>query len=460
VAQRYDVSTLKPAKTMPDGRLVVDATLTRTGVFTYRDPNGGERKEYRSHEEVSRADSLETLAMAPVSNDHPSEPVNAKNARKYAVGSVGEGVRMDGNHVVGRLVVHDEPTIAAMKAGKRQVSCGYECDIVEGAGVAPNGERYDARQTNIVYNHVAIVDKGRAGTAAVRMDAAVMRVDGDLDAAQRSDLPPREFAAPPDKLPIENAAHVRDAMSRFGQTHFQDAAEKKAAFHKIVAKAHSLGIDAENFIKEWSGRLDHAEPGKDRIMNLEQALAALAAANEKLGAANTRADNAERALASEKERATRLEGERDAQKSRADAAEKARQDAVDGAPARVKARVDLETKATRVIGPKLKRADGAEVELPTASEREIKLAVIKHVENVDCDVDGAGQKRPDIYIDARYDAAVERAGKSEQVFQGAMRAIHENRADATGADLGEDAKKKHLERGKTLFIQPGASAAK
>jgi hypothetical protein len=340
---------------------------------------------------------------------------------------------MDGDHVAGRMVVHDEPTIAAMKAGKRQVSCGYECDLVEEPGVAPDGQRFDAYQTNIVYNHVAIVDVGRAGTARVRMDGASVRVDDDLSAGARDNMPTREFAAPPDKLPIENVGHVRDAMSRFGETHFTSADEKRSAFHKIVAKAKQLNIDADNFIKEWSGRLDHAEPGKDRIMNLEQALAALAAANEKLGAANLRADSAEKARDTEKQRADKAEADRDIFKSRFDEAEKQRKDAVDGSPGKVRARVALETAAIRVLGGKIKRADGVEIEVAAAADRELKLAVIKHVENVDCDVDPAGQKRSDVYVDARYDAAIERAGKSAETFQHANAVIDAARAQTPPA---------------------------
>lgn len=172
---RVDVGTLRPAKKLPDGRVVADAHLTRTGVFEYRNPDGSIRREYRPPEEVFNKDSLESFAMVPVTNDHPPEDLNASNARKYAVGSTGESVRKDDDHVASSIMVYDAATIAEMEKGKLQVSCGYIADVFDEPGVTPGGLKYDSIQRNIRGNHVAIVDVARAGkTAQIRMDAAVM----------------------------------------------------------------------------------------------------------------------------------------------------------------------------------------------------------------------------------------------------------------------------------------------
>lgn len=44
-------------------------------------------------------------------------------------------------------------------------------------------------------------------------------------------------------LPINDEAHVRAAMSRFNQTHFESTEKKRAAARKILARARSMGID-------------------------------------------------------------------------------------------------------------------------------------------------------------------------------------------------------------------------
>lgn len=459
MAYRLDISALKAPKVRADGTMIAEAHLTRSGVFSYRQADGSERREYRPPAEVFKADSLETFALVPVTDDHPPVMLTARNAKQYSVGSVGESVRQDGDHVAAKIVIHDADVIAKMKSGKQDVSCGYECDIIEQPGTAPDGTRYDAVQTNIKGNHLAIVSKGRADTARVRMDGVEVpfaRYDNDLDAAERDKIPHKEFATGA-KLPIENAAHVRDAMSRFGDTKFEDAAEKRSAFHKIVAKAHELGIDASGFVKEWSGRLDAVDRKDSIVMNLEQALAALAKAQQDLGATVARADSAEKERDSLKKSIDTITGERDAAVKRADAAEKARKDAVDGAPTRVKERVELERGATAVLGPKFKRLDGVEIEVATAADRDIKLALIQHVDGDNVDTDVAGAKRSDEYVAARYDGAIKRAATATQTLQQTAAFIASNRADAAanGVDLGEAAKAENKKRAANLFIPVG-----
>lgn len=175
MAFRLDIGSLKPARRLSNGTLRVDGHLARTGVQIYLNPDGTERREYRPPEEVFRADSLSSFALVPVTDDHPPTMLDARNCRMHAVGSVGESVRADGNHVMATLAVFDADTIAKMEAGKVDLSCGYEADIIDESGVTPEGEPYDSIQRNIRGNHVAIVDRGRAGSARVRMDGVIER---------------------------------------------------------------------------------------------------------------------------------------------------------------------------------------------------------------------------------------------------------------------------------------------
>lgn len=375
MALRYDIGTLQPAKRRADGTVVAEAHLTRTGVFTYINKDGSARREYRPDSEVFKPESLETFKMVPVTDDHPPEMITAANARKYAVGSTGETIRKDDTHVLGTIAVHDANVIAKMDSGKLQVSCGYTCDVDETPGTTPTGEKYDAIQRNIQGNHLAIVYRGRADSARVRMDAAVTRYETDE-------------------------------------------------------------IETETRPRVVNQRRD------DSVMNLEQALAALADAQQKLGAEKSRADAAEKIATAEKARADKAEGERDGLKDKFDAADKARKDAIDATPALVRARVALETKAGPILG--------AEFKMDGADDRAIQLAVIKKVTNVDI----AADKSMD-YVAARFDAAIERASTSAEVFQAANAAIVQSRADGiTGADLGEAAKAEHLKRAKSVFVQP------
>jgi len=186
MAYRVDRGELKKPKRRADGSLVAEGFLTRTGVFTYRNQDGSVRREYRPPSEVFNEDSMASFAMVPVTDDHPPEAVTSRNAKQFAVGMIGESVRKSDSHVAASILVFDDAVIRKMDSGKTQLSCGYEADLVMESGETPDGERYDAIQTNIRGNHVAIVDVGRAGpSASIRMDAAEMVFDALPDSTKQ-----------------------------------------------------------------------------------------------------------------------------------------------------------------------------------------------------------------------------------------------------------------------------------
>jgi hypothetical protein len=125
MAYREDVGTLAKAKRLDNGRLIVDATFTRSGVFVYQNPDGSERLEYRPENEVFAKRSMDSLAMVPFTDLHPPTMVTAANSKLFAVGQVGELIRRDGQHLAGKIAVNDATTIAKMDDGEAELSCGY-----------------------------------------------------------------------------------------------------------------------------------------------------------------------------------------------------------------------------------------------------------------------------------------------------------------------------------------------
>lgn len=225
MAYRLDKGRINKARYTTDGRLIADGAITRVGVFSYRNPDGTERLEYRPPEEVFKADSLESFAHVPLTNDHPSELLNSRNAKQHTIGAVGESVRQDGEHVVASIVCFDALAVAEVKAGKAELSCGYSCEVDETPGETPDGERYDAIQRNIVGNHVAIVSHGRAGpTARLRLDSAVSSAFNITHKhTMRTDMDPEKLAEHNAALLLEKATltvKVTQAEAR------ADAAEK------------------------------------------------------------------------------------------------------------------------------------------------------------------------------------------------------------------------------------------
>jgi hypothetical protein len=161
----------------PNGWLRFDALPTRIGVFTYQNADGSLRRELRLPQHVFDTRALASFHMVPLTNDHPDEALTADNTAKYQRGSIGSDVRREGDFVRVSGLVTDAALVTAILAGKTELSCGYDCELVPTAGEW-NGIKYDAVQTNIRGNHVAVVDRGRAGPSArINTDAAIMVSD-------------------------------------------------------------------------------------------------------------------------------------------------------------------------------------------------------------------------------------------------------------------------------------------
>ena len=304
MVQRFDIGTLRKPVRLDNGWMRVDGHLTRVGVFEYLNNDGTIRREYRPAEEVFKADSLESFALVPLTNDHPPEALNATNTKAFAVGNVGESIRRDTDHVRATLIITDAAAAKAAESGKTALSCGYSCDLDETPGTI-NGERYDAIQRNIRGNHVALVDSARAGpTAKIRMDATGAAM-----------------IHPPDHKP----------------------APAPQEQHMSLIKMRLDGLDVE--VTETAKQI------------IERTFAESAKRTDALAVdlATARADASKQSA-----RADGLDAELKKATARADAAESPAKVA-----AAVKARVALETVAAKVLGHEFK-SDGTDAELKIA----------------------------------------------------------------------------------------------
>ncbi|MBW4049563.1 MAG: hypothetical protein HIU89_17090 [Proteobacteria bacterium] len=71
-----------------------------------------------------------------------------------------------------------------------------------------------------------------------------------LDAEKRDDLAKSHFAFPGQrKEPLEDAAHVRNAVARFNQVEGASAHEKDEAWKRIRAAARKYGVELSE--KSW-----------------------------------------------------------------------------------------------------------------------------------------------------------------------------------------------------------------
>jgi hypothetical protein len=162
--------------------MAVRARAARTGTYAYLgseiDPDNkhglrdaGVVNVLRDDKTVFDEASARSFIGKPVTDDHPSAPVNATNWRDYARGMI-MGAMRDGDYLAFDLLLTDAEAIKKIGDGKRELSNGYAADLEFGDFEAADGTKCVARQASISGNHVALVDKGRAGSECAIADAA------------------------------------------------------------------------------------------------------------------------------------------------------------------------------------------------------------------------------------------------------------------------------------------------
>jgi hypothetical protein len=71
-----------------------------------------------------------------------------------------------------------------------------------------------------------------------------------LTARKRDNLNRKDFAYVDreggEHLPIHDAAHVRNALARFNQTHFESKAAKERAHKKVLAAAKRFDVEVSD----------------------------------------------------------------------------------------------------------------------------------------------------------------------------------------------------------------------
>lgn len=237
--RRYDKSSLSKPRRELNGWLRGDAFLTRTGVFEYLNTDGSIRRELRLPEHVFDVKALQSFSSVPVTNDHPDEPLDATNTQKYQRGSVGSDVRREGDHVRASLLVTDAALVKLIEEGKVELSCGYDCDLAMTPGEW-QGIKYDAVQQNIRGNHVAVVDRGRAGpTARINMDSAAA-VMVRRDEGKPMEMVTIKIGDTEMQVPKELAQKLLALVNNQGSTQPEAAAEDKAAGEAAKADATRL----------------------------------------------------------------------------------------------------------------------------------------------------------------------------------------------------------------------------
>lgn len=169
-----------------DGRMfVADCRISKANVCPYygREIPGYELlgldankvyQLYRDPVELERAaPSFANLQLLMV-----HVPVNADAPMiELTVGTIGSDVRFEAPYLVASLKVWVADGINLIESkAQAQLSCSYRYTPIMDPGVTPEGVAYDGRMCNIIGNHVALVEEGRAGPDVVVNDQLTAEV--------------------------------------------------------------------------------------------------------------------------------------------------------------------------------------------------------------------------------------------------------------------------------------------
>ncbi|MGO2858843.1 MAG: DUF2213 domain-containing protein [Lactiplantibacillus plantarum] len=173
--------------TAPIGKIVEDAStgflhvndvpIARVGVFPYQKADGSIEMEAKLPQDLLADETIQSANNKAITDNHPSELVTAGNYTKYGKGITADNAHTDGNRVRVDMTITDPTLIKEIKDGKQELSIGFITEVVPQSGNY-QGMQYDSMQRNIQINHVAVVDRGRAGhSVRITGDSAIMTDD-------------------------------------------------------------------------------------------------------------------------------------------------------------------------------------------------------------------------------------------------------------------------------------------
>lgn len=353
--------------------------------------------EHRDADEVNRI--VSQLNGLKVYLGHPAA-YPAATSGQSPVGYVESG-RLDDDSAVARIVITDQEALDAIASGTYELSLGYQCVLDE--------TRY---QRNINLDHLAIVDRARCGASCA------MRTDmlAPLEKEETMKIGTVELEVKVTGL--DELKAVVDAMSASSNIILETPVEKSEAANKVDEV--SPGCACKNHTNTYNT----GEPMPDTNTDLAAEMTALKAKLEEAHAALTKleveatnarkdADKAKSEL--EAANAARIEAETVA----ASAVAKAKTDAEEALKteidARVEKRVALLTEAKSYLG---------DTDLSKLSDRDVKVAVIKHIDGDDV----PAEKSMD-FVDGVYAGALKRGNRADESRSAARVTINNMRAD-------------------------------
>jgi hypothetical protein len=135
---------------------------------------------YRPESELNNPETIESFRGVPWYNKHvmTGDKFGVSPEEVGVHGSTGDNIEYRDGGLVGNLNLFAKTLKESIKAGLKELSCGFACVYELVSGVSPMGEKYDIIQREIRGNHLASVPQGRMGSeVSVAMDQLTFSID-------------------------------------------------------------------------------------------------------------------------------------------------------------------------------------------------------------------------------------------------------------------------------------------
>jgi hypothetical protein len=229
---RLDSVKLDETYFTEEGYLIDHPIVTSVGIFEYHQ-DGNLRRELRLPEHVFDEKSLATYEGKPVIITHEAGRVSKANVDSEIVGTILTQGYRDGDDVRTKIIIHSIDDVK--RSGLRELSLGYDLVLDETPGEW-NGQPYDAIQTEIAINHLALVRDARAG------EQARLNIDGNTQilkgARSMSKHPKNKNAMTSNELKSSIAAFNARRQRRLDE---DEAEEKNDGEEFVDVKASDEG---------------------------------------------------------------------------------------------------------------------------------------------------------------------------------------------------------------------------
>lgn len=338
---RYDTALISKISKDPNTGFLhaKNVPIARVGVFPYRTVNDDVVMEAKLPAELLSDSTVESANSKPITDGHPTQLVTADNSKELMKGFTAENAHVDGDMVKVDMTITDADLIKEIGDGKEELSIGFKTEVVPVQGEY-QGIHYDSVQRNIQINHVAVVDKGRAGhSVRITGDSAEMVIKDKGESMETTKV-------------MLDGANVTVALADADQVVKSNT--DLASLKKQLADAQAKVKELQDQINKVQGKADAADEMK-----------------KKADEAQAKADAADKQIAELQGKLKSYEG--------------------DGLDKMIEAKLALEKDAKPFLGDSY--------DFKGKSDKDIKIAVIKAIDD-----GFDAENRSDDYINAFFDA--------------------------------------------------------